>query len=110
MVTCHVVVETFSSLWFGNDHPTKIYCGLDLFEAIDHWVADKRGEKEFRVRTASGNVPFEGAECVLDKTILPWSAHFVNEKRPHDLRFNRYVDWGPVVEKDTNALYLSSNR
>lgn len=88
-------MEAFNELTYGSEHPTHVYVGHDLYDAIDELVA---AEWKGRVRNEDGSLPFNGARVFPSGGNVPsMAAHFHNEKRPHDPRYNAYRDWTPPM-------------
>jgi hypothetical protein len=108
-MTAHQLIDKFDSLCFGKERPTHIFVGEDLFEWLDGLVARERNHtgpsrgliEVYRIRTSSGNLPFNGAEVCRDSLIPPMAAHFWNMNNPHDPRYNAYVDFGRTDDQRT---------
>ena len=84
-MTLSDLFDKYNELCVGNYHPTEIYVGKDIWEALKN-----RGQFDGT---------FSGAIVWACGSMPDMAAHFENRERRHDPRYNAYVDFTPKKEQ-----------
>jgi len=89
-MTVNEIFNKYNSLCYGRLHPTHLWVGQEIWDYFS-----SLGGFPWR----DGGIGFEDAVMLFDCDMPELAIHFHNEERPHDPRFNAYMELGPVQSR-----------